>query len=42
MKQNYENAEMEIVAFEAEDIIATSRGLNHEEIGSGETYPWPF
>ncbi len=41
MKQTYEVAEMEVVAFEAEDVIATSR-LNWEESGGGSSSEWPF
>lgn len=43
MKQIYEVAEMEVVAFEAEDVITTSQGgLTWEEEGSGNSSPWPF
>ena len=39
----YEIAEMEVVAFETEDVIATSKGglINGGE-GSGDSSPWPF
>lgn len=41
MKLNYEVAEMEVVAFEAEDVIATSKGLNFGGEGSGGSSAWP-
>ena len=38
MKHNYEIAEMEIVSFEAEDVITTSGGgLINGGIGSGDS-----
>lgn len=43
MKLMYEVPEMDVVTFEAEDVIATSGGgLNYGGEGSGESSDWPF
>lgn len=37
MKQMYELAQMEIVAFETEDVITTSGGLINGGVGTGDS-----